>query len=177
MGALRDVHGQPRCQRARAVGQEDEKRRSIMSAAASPPSTTTITIAMPATTEEERLYSFPPFPAPPEGATIVPFSAFVPAGYRRVTDPSGDSIEVDAWVGIPTVKLLTEAETAQRRKAKKRRRNAGNAVDAEGRLIPWWEEWEEGEALRAMSEPSFDRCGFRSIACIVGLIRPRWTVR
>jgi len=104
----------------------------------------------------EFLHGFPPFPAPPEGVTIVPFSAFVPAGYRHAAGPSGDPIEVDAWVGIPTVKLLNDEEASQKRKAKKKRRNAGNAVDAEGRPIPWWEEWEVGEALRAMSEPSFD---------------------
>lgn len=113
-------------------------------------------IAMPSTTAAESLCSFPPFPAPPEGVTIVPFGAFVPAGYRRGTDPSGDPIEVDAWMGIPTVKVLSDKEATQKRKAKKKQRNAGNAVDAEGRLIPWWEEWEVGEALRAVSEPSFD---------------------
>ena len=115
------------------------------------PSTTTVVQV------DEYLYRFPPFPAPPDGVTIVPFSAFVPVGYRRVTDPSGDLIEVDAWVAIPTVRLSSEEETAQKRKAKRRQRTAGNAIDAEGRLIPWWEEWEDGEPSRAMSEPSFDR--------------------
>lgn len=105
----------------------------------------------------EHLYRFPPFASPPEDVTIVPFSAFVPAGYRFVTDPSGRAIEIDAWAEIPTVKVLNEEESAQKRKARRRQRNAGNAMDAEGRLIPWWEEWEEGEALRAMSEASFDR--------------------
>lgn len=131
---------------------------------------TATTMAMPSTTTEsttdsanEQLYSFPPFPALPEGATIVPFGAFVPAGYRRVTGPSGDPIEVDMWAGIQTIKVLSEEEIAQRRKAKRKRRNAGNALDQEGRLIPWWEEWEEGEALRAMSETSFDRCDLHLI--------------
>ncbi|KAF8548126.1 hypothetical protein OG21DRAFT_1489645 [Imleria badia] len=105
---------------------------------------------------DEQMYSFPPFPAPPEGVTIVPFSTFSPAGYQRDTDSSGDPIEVDAWAGIPTVKVLNESEASQKRKSKKKRKTAGNAVDAEGRLIPWWKEWEEGEALRALSEPSFD---------------------
>lgn len=80
-------------------------------------------------------------------------------GYRCITGPSGDAIEVDAWAGVQTIRVLNEEEAAQRRKAKRRRRNAGNAVDPEGRLIPWWEEWEEGEALRAMSDTSFDRYG------------------
>lgn len=119
-------------------------------------STTHVTTLMLA--NDEQLYRFPPFPAPPEGVTIVPFSMFVPAGYRCVTDPSGDLIEVDAWVGIPTVRVLNEEEAARKRKANRKRRNAGKAMDTEGRLIPWWEEWEEGEALRATSDVSFDRC-------------------
>ena len=124
----------------------------------------TLTMAMPATTAlhphgtSEQLYRFPPFPDPPEGVKIEPFSAFKPAGYRQVTGPSGKLIEVDVWAGIQTVKVLSSEEAKQIRKQQKKRRNAGNAVDQEGRLIPWWEEWEEGEASRAMSESSFDRC-------------------
>jgi hypothetical protein len=158
-----------------AVGQEDGETLGRLCQRWTASVTDHHQIAMPSTTEtatvDEFLYRFPPFPTAPVGVAIVPFSAFVPAGYRRVTDPSGG--EVDAWVGIPTVKLLSDEETAQRRKAKKRRRNAGNAMDAEGRLIPWWEEWEEGEPLRAVSEPSFDRCGF---VWSVSSGLTRWTV-
>lgn len=100
---------------------------------------------------EEQVFNFPPFPTPREGATIVPFNEFVPRGYTFTTDLSGQTIEVDVWAGIPTIKVLNEQEAAQRRKSKKKRRNAGTAKDATGRLIPWWEEWEEGEATRAMS--------------------------
>lgn len=107
-------------------------------------------------------YRFPPFPVQPDGVAIVPFSAFTPAGYT--TAPSGD-IEVDAWAGIPTVKVLNEQEVSQIRKAKKRRKNAGHATDAAGRLIPWWEEWEEGEAQRATSESSFERSSPFVVSC------------
>ncbi|KAF8437515.1 hypothetical protein L210DRAFT_3545858 [Boletus edulis BED1] len=118
--------------------------------------------------DNEWAYRFPPFPAPPEGVTIVPFSAFKPEGYRRVTDPSGgESIEVDAWAGIPTVKVLNEEEASQKRKAGRKRRHAGTATDPDGKLIPWWQEWEEGEALRAMSQASFDsRVSFEDRVCL-----------
>ena len=113
------------------------------------------------------MYSFPPFPAPPDGVAIVPFSAFVPRGYRSELSPSGDPIEIDAWMGIKTIKVLNEEQATQKRKAKRRQRNAGNAVDATGRLIPWWEEWEEGEAVRGMSE-SCDGCVVRVYLLIRG---------
>ena len=149
MGALLlgDEHGTMSPQ-ARARGQEGEVIMSAMT-----------TSARTATAMDERMYLFPPFPATPEGVTIVPFSTFSPVGYRCVSDASGHPIEVDAWAEIPTIKVLNEEEASQKRRAKKKRRNAGNAVDAEGRLIPWWEEWEEGETERAMSVPSLDRCG------------------
>ncbi|KAG9318022.1 hypothetical protein JVU11DRAFT_85 [Chiua virens] len=115
----------------------------------------------------EQVHRFPPFPAPPDGAEIVPLSAFVPVGYRWETTPSGETIEVDAWAGIPTVKVLNEEESAKKRKAKRRRRNAGNAFDAEGKLIPWWEEWEEGEDARTMNETSFhSRMDFEDRVCL-----------
>lgn len=114
----------------------------------------------------EQLYRFPPFPAPPEGVVVVPFSAFAPAGYLRATDPSGSPIEVDGWMGMPTVRVLNEEEAAQKRKSKRKQRNAGNTMDAEGKLIPWWEEWEEGEALRTISEASFNRSVSRYFAPI-----------
>ncbi|KAG8217151.1 hypothetical protein J3R82DRAFT_5210 [Butyriboletus roseoflavus] len=127
-------------------------------------STTHVTALMHA---NEQLYRFPPFPAPPEGVMIVPFSAFAPAGYLRVTDPSGVLIEVDGWAKIPTVKVSNEEEAAQKRKARRKQRNAGNTMDAEGKLIPWWEEWEEGEALRAMTEASFNsHTSFEDRVCL-----------
>ncbi|EGN96445.1 hypothetical protein SERLA73DRAFT_154758 [Serpula lacrymans var. lacrymans S7.3] len=93
---------------------------------------------------------FPPFPPVPDGVTITPFEAFVPSGYKQSAPDSG--VEVDSC-DIPTVKIDTEEEVIKKRKDKKRRRNAGQGTDASGRLVPWWEEWEEGEESRTTSYP------------------------
>jgi hypothetical protein len=97
--------------------------------------------------------TFPPFPAVPHGVTIIPFKDFTPYGYKRLITETGEEIEVDALGGLPTVKVLSEEEVVQRNKDRKRRRNAGQSADATGRIVPWWEEWEEGESSRTMSEP------------------------
>ncbi|KAG2099807.1 hypothetical protein BD769DRAFT_216888 [Suillus cothurnatus] len=97
--------------------------------------------------------TFPPFPAVPHGVTIIPFKDFTPYGYKRLRTETGEEIEVDALGGLPTVKVLSEEEVVQRNKDRKRRRNAGQSADATGRIVPWWEEWEEGESSRTMSEP------------------------
>lgn len=97
--------------------------------------------------------TFPPFPAIPHGVTIIPFKDFQPYGYKRLETETGEEIEVDALGGLPTVKVLSDEEVVQRNKDRKRRRNAGQSTDATGRIVPWWEEWEEGENARTMSEP------------------------
>jgi hypothetical protein len=97
--------------------------------------------------------TFPPFPAVPHGVTIIPFKDFTPYGYKRLRTETGEEIEVDALGGLPTVKVLSEEEVVQRNKDRKRRRNAGQSADATGRIVPWWEEWEEGESSRTTSEP------------------------
>ncbi|KAF9239105.1 hypothetical protein BU15DRAFT_47034 [Melanogaster broomeanus] len=102
-------------------------------------------------TRDELPLVFPPFPPPPDGVSVVLFKEFVAAGYRRVAAESGEEIEVDGFAGLPTVKVLNEEEAAAKRKANKKPRTAGRAKDEHGRLIPWWEEWEEGEALRTTS--------------------------
>jgi len=95
---------------------------------------------------------FPPFPAVPQGISIVPFKDFVPCGYKRIRTQAGEEIEVDVFGGLPTVKVLSEEEAAQRIKDRKKRRNAGQSTDATGRIVPWWEEWEEGESSRRTRE-------------------------
>lgn len=97
--------------------------------------------------------TFPPFPAAPQGVTIIPFRDFTPYGYKRLRTKTGEEIEVDALGGLPTVKVLSDEEVVQRNKDRRRRRNAGQSADATGRIVPWWEEWEEGESLRTTSEP------------------------
>ncbi|KIJ63384.1 hypothetical protein HYDPIDRAFT_156232 [Hydnomerulius pinastri MD-312] len=100
---------------------------------------------------DELSLRFPPFPAPPQGVAILPFKDFKAFGYKRVANESGQEIEVDAFAGQPTAKVASEEEAAQRRKDKKKRKNAGQSTDANGRLIPWWEEWEESESSRTAS--------------------------
>ncbi|KAG1879720.1 hypothetical protein F4604DRAFT_1751201 [Suillus subluteus] len=82
--------------------------------------------------------SFPPFPAVPHGVTIILFKDFTPYGYKRL--------------GTDTI-WRRNRKVIQRNKDRKRRRNAGQSTDATGRIVPWWEEWEEGKNLRTTSEP------------------------
>jgi len=96
---------------------------------------------------------FPPFPVILHRDTIIPFQDFVPYGYKRVKLETGEEIEVDALAGLPTVKVLSEEEVARIIKDRKKRRNAGQSTDSTGRIVPWWEEWEEGENLRKTREP------------------------
>ncbi|KAH7911021.1 hypothetical protein BJ138DRAFT_37240 [Hygrophoropsis aurantiaca] len=98
---------------------------------------------------------YPPFPAAPKGTTIIPFKDFIPSGYKRVQSSAEDGtiteIEVDAGFGIPTVKVLNEGEALQRSKDRKRRRNAGQSKDDNGKIIQWWDEWEQSENTRTAS--------------------------
>jgi hypothetical protein len=96
---------------------------------------------------------FPPFPTIPNGISIIPFKDFVPYGYKRIKMDTGEEIEVDALGGLPTVKVLSDEEVAQKIKDYKKRRNAGQSTDATGRIVPWWEEWEEAENSRITREP------------------------
>ncbi|OJA19159.1 hypothetical protein AZE42_05387 [Rhizopogon vesiculosus] len=96
---------------------------------------------------------FPPFPVAPHGVSIIPFKDFSPYGYKRVRMETGEDIEVDALGGLPTVKVLSDEEVAQKIKDRKKRRHAGQSTDATGRIVPWWEEWEEGENSRKTREP------------------------
>lgn len=99
---------------------------------------------------------FPPFPFPPLNASILPFSQFSPQGYAHVSAPNGDTIEVDAFAQLPTLKIDTEEEAIKKKKEKKRRRCAGRCADESGKVVPWWEEWEMGEEQRGLS---FDLVG------------------
>ncbi|CAL1700064.1 unnamed protein product [Somion occarium] len=91
--------------------------------------------------------SFPPFPEPPPGVSVIPFTEFKPSGlYMRMEDE--DSPEVDP-LGIPTVTLgvkhsLTEEEQARKKKKKKTVYRAGGVI----KRVLWFEEWEDGENLR-----------------------------
>ncbi|KAF9555369.1 hypothetical protein CPC08DRAFT_726467 [Agrocybe pediades] len=58
-------------------------------------------------------HQFPPFPSPPEGVTITPFSAFIEHGIQIFTDPE-TGVEIDG-LGIPTVRLRTPHATDARK--------------------------------------------------------------
>lgn len=96
-------------------------------------------------------FQFPPFPFPPSHISITPFARFAPQGYVRVRTPDGDTIEVDAFAHLPTLKIDTEEEVTRKKKEKKKRRCAGRCVDENGKLVSWWEEWEMGEEQRGLS--------------------------
>ena len=92
--------------------------------------------------------TFPPFPAPPAGKRIIPFTEFKASGIQIAIDPEQDHVELDG-IGVPTVALrvkhgLTEMEQRKKRKGKKTALGPNGQV----RRIPWWEEWEDGENLR-----------------------------
>ncbi|PCH40920.1 hypothetical protein WOLCODRAFT_137071 [Wolfiporia cocos MD-104 SS10] len=95
---------------------------------------------------------FPPFPAPPEGVAVVPFSTFKPAGIYVVEDPPPGYVERDGR-GMPTIGLrvkhaLPDANPRRKKKAR-------IVTDATGhvRRLAWHEEWEAGEPLRRMTAP------------------------
>ncbi|KZT29500.1 hypothetical protein NEOLEDRAFT_1056468 [Neolentinus lepideus HHB14362 ss-1] len=92
---------------------------------------------------------FPPFPAAPEGVSIVPFKDFKATGIQmRIAGE--DQVEIDG-LGIPTVQLRvkhfpdgSDGKQQKKRKRKKKNAFAGGAGQLQR---PWWEVWEEGEEL------------------------------
>lgn len=102
--------------------------------------------------------TFPPFPKPPAGTSIVSFQNFKPSGIQIVVDvDDGDATEELDGLGIPTVQLrirhsLTEAE----QKKEKKTNRAKHTVFENGqrRRLTWWEEWVEDERYRGTSANS-----------------------
>jgi hypothetical protein len=97
---------------------------------------------------------FPPFPAVPEGVTIIPFKDFKECGLQVFNDDP--EVELDGR-GIPTVELpVKHATDESKTNAKKKRKKAAqvpltNAYANNG--VPqakkeWWQTWEETEASR-----------------------------
>lgn len=91
---------------------------------------------------------FPPFPAPPAGKRIIPFTEFKATGIQIAINPEPDYVELDG-INVPTVTLrvkhsLTEMERRKKRKGKKTVVGPSGQV----RRITWWEEWEDGENQR-----------------------------
>ena len=94
-------------------------------------------------------YRMPPFPDPPEGVHIIPFSEFKERGIVR--DPLGaeDEIEVDGE-GIPTITLGIRHDLDIVSKVKKRARKPKPTTESLPRP-PWYDDWEAGEANRRYS--------------------------
>jgi hypothetical protein len=94
-----------------------------------------------------RLFTFPPFPQPPQGVHIVPFPDFNERGIS--TNPGPDEEEVDS-IGIPTVVMRVAHATDARKTNTKRKKKADKQARGTGqaRQPQWWEEWAKTEVIR-----------------------------
>ncbi|KAH9029417.1 hypothetical protein EDB85DRAFT_2147340 [Lactarius pseudohatsudake] len=106
----------------------------------------TMTTSEPALTlESATMLRFPPFPAPPDGVTLISFTAFRPSGIRVPIDDDDDprlgEAELDG-LGIPTVALRVKHVADSTEKKKKRKKKGVSAQTM------WWEVWEELEDIR-----------------------------
>ncbi|KAH9025995.1 hypothetical protein EDB85DRAFT_1869269 [Lactarius pseudohatsudake] len=97
---------------------------------------------------------FPPFPAPPDGVTLISFTAFRPSGIRVPIDDDDDprlgEAELDG-LGIPTVALRVKhvADSTEKKKKRKKKGVSAQTVQvAPERPKMWWEVWEELEDIR-----------------------------
>lgn len=80
-------------------------------------------------------YKWPPFPDPPEGSKIIPFSDFKPVGIQI---PLGDEAEVDG-LGIPTVRLAVTHDNEAPPRKKKKTKKTITGEEILQRSV-WWEE-------------------------------------
>ena len=76
--------------------------------------------------------TFPPFPNPPPGVQLIPFSDFKPKGLIvRLGDPEDGTVEeseeVDAE-GIPTLALRVKHELTEAEQARKKRRKTKSSI-------------------------------------------------
>ncbi|KAH9019598.1 hypothetical protein EDB83DRAFT_122017 [Lactarius deliciosus] len=106
------------------------------------------------TLESATMLRFPPFPVPPDGVTLISFTAFRPSGIRVPIDDDDDprlgEAEVDG-LGIPTVALHAKHVADSKEKKKKRKKKGVSAQTvqvAPERPKMWWEVWEELEDVR-----------------------------
>lgn len=94
-------------------------------------------------------YKLPPFPDPPPGVHIIPFSEFKERGIQ-IRDPLADEDDVELdGEGIPTVHLGIKHDldiTSKKKKPKKPKPQVAPEVK-----LPWYEDWEAGEASRRYS--------------------------
>ncbi len=94
-------------------------------------------------------YTFPPFPTPPQGVTITPFTSFKEPGIVIQIDAD----EVDGR-GVPTLTLNSRHDlTLEEKKMGKKRLANATQVTADGsvRRIAWHEEWRSHERAHHFS--------------------------
>ena len=97
--------------------------------------------------------SFPPFPQPPPGVEVVPFSEFKPAGIFVAQDPSAtDEGEIDG-LGIPTVALRVRHSLTAKEKMKRKKKKTTTGPGGVVVRLAWYEEWAEVEYQRRLSAP------------------------
>lgn len=91
---------------------------------------------------------WPPFPAPPEGANIIPFSQFQPKGIALSLE---EETELDGD-GIPTVVLQVKHNSLfdgiKHKHGKKKKNPLAEISEEELRKMTWDKRWELGEELR-----------------------------
>lgn len=112
-------------------------------------------------TQELPFITFPPFPKPPPGVTLIPFKDFRARGIQLFAEVVGgqneEDIELDG-LGIPTVELRVKHSTDECKsntRKRKRKKKTAAVEGAPARKVPWYEEWEEGEDLR-ITKGKFD---------------------
>ncbi|KAH8978837.1 hypothetical protein EDB92DRAFT_1955918 [Lactarius akahatsu] len=89
------------------------------------------------TLESATMLRFPPFPAPPDGVTLISFTAFRPSGIRVPIDDDDDPSPGGG-----------RDSTEKKKKRKKKGVSAQTVQVAPERPKMWWEVWEELEDVR-----------------------------
>ncbi|QRV86539.1 hypothetical protein RhiJN_14557 [Ceratobasidium sp. AG-Ba] len=83
-------------------------------------------------------YKWPPFPAKPDGVTIIPFSEFVATGLW--IDPDDEGGARPEGVGSATIDLGVRHDGDKKKRRRKKKTVNGQTVDVP---LEWWEEVEE----------------------------------
>ena len=96
-----------------------------------------------------RRVSFPPFPEPALGTTVMSFKEFKEGGIH--VDPGRNDEEVDSH-GIPTIPLPKRhaADACKTNTKRKRQHEEATARKKAGLSTQrlWWDQWEDTEAIR-----------------------------
>ena len=114
--------------------------------------------------------AFPPFPKPPLGVEIIPFTEFKPLGIHIREEKAdgeqppeeqqkegddkeeGGYVEVDG-LGIPTMGLRVHHELTPMERERKGKRKSKKGLGGRPARVLWYEEWAETENSRRLSVP------------------------